>query len=289
MAGRNETTIAGSIRSGVQAVQNPTTSSSQQGSTNFSGIEDKEALQALQQVLQDMVSGGTPEQKQQRAERQAQIASARQAAGDYSKGAAFSDASALMAQMLRQAMEKNMPAISRAVQGAGTSASSMQGLLSQKLAAESSQAASALGAEQAKAYGAIQAQLQGVLEGLTRVDNSGAENIFKALDLFKVQKGNSWGTSSTSGGGTTLVPITETIQKLSDTDSNRFQQAAGSSGGLLDFLRHSAAVTGASINPNGRNIPADSSGSLTSQSFNTSYGYGNTYSSDEDLYSDYQP
>lgn len=183
--------------------------SSQSGSV--SGIEDPQALQMLMTFLQEQMSGGTAQEKAMRAERMAQIGSARGTLSDYTKSGAFTDAAALMAQSLRQSMEKNMPVINKAIQGAGTSASSMQALLSQKLATESAQAASALGAEQAKAYGGISANLQGVLEALTRSDPNNSVALVNALGLLKNQRSyssqvqnptNPTMSVTASGGGT---------------------------------------------------------------------------------------
>ena len=192
------------------------TQSSEGGS--FTGIEDPKALQMLMQTLTQLQSGGTPEMKRQRAERQTEIGRTRAISGDYSKGAAFQDAADLMAQNLRQSMERNMPVINKSIQGAGTSASSMQGLLSQKLATESAQAAGALGAEQARAYGNISANLQGVLEALTRVDNTGIEALLKGLELSKVSR--QFNTSSAI-----------TMPSYSQTASGGGSYVAGQSGG----------------------------------------------------------
>lgn len=183
-----------------QVVQNPTIPGFTIGggggggsseARGFSGIEDPQALQLLMSFLQQQVTGGTAEEKALRKERMAQIGSARGTLADYTKGSAFSDAAALMAQNLRQSMEKNMPVINKAIQGAGTSASSMQALLSQKLATESAQAAGALGAQQAASYGGISAQLQSVLEALTRSDPNNSAAIVNALGLFKNQRSSS--------------------------------------------------------------------------------------------------
>lgn len=183
-------------------------------SGSFSGIDSPEALKFLMDYLTQQMGGGTSQEQAMRAERMKQIGQTRSVSGDYSKGAAFSDASALMAQNLQKALEKNMPVINKAIQGAGTSAGSMQALLSQKLATESSQAASALGAEQAKSYGGIQAQLQSVLEALTRADPNNSNNILSALSTLKNTR--QYSTSNTaptnptfsmtaSGGGQSLV------------------------------------------------------------------------------------
>jgi hypothetical protein len=100
---------------------------------------------------------------------------------DYTNDAAFSDAADLMKLNLQEALEKNMPALAKSVQGAGTSASSMQGLLSNKIAQDAALSSGALGAEQAKAYAQAMAAMQGVLEGFTRIDLSAEENFIKAL------------------------------------------------------------------------------------------------------------
>ena len=184
--------------------------------SSFAGIDNPEALGILMDFIRQTAGGGTEEQRRQRAERNTQITSTRGTLGDYTKEKAFTDAADLMAQNLRQSLEKNMPAISRSIQGAGTSASSMQGLLSTKLATESAQAAGALGAEQAKSYGNISTGLQGVLEMLTRIDPSIEANLLKALELTKTQ--SSFGSSVTnptnptrsvtaSGGGTYWQPL----------------------------------------------------------------------------------
>ena len=142
----------------------------------------------LMEFLQSAMSGGDVATKTAQRERQAQIASTRGSLADYTKGAAFTDASAMIAQSLRKSMESAMPAISRAIQDSGGSSSSMQGLLAQRAATEASQAAGTLGAQLATSYGNITSSLQGILEALTRPDNSNNANILNALSLFKNQR-----------------------------------------------------------------------------------------------------
>ena len=78
-----------------------------------------------------------------------------------------------------------MPAIAKAIEGAGTSAASMQGLLAQKLATDSAIRAGALGAEQAKSYASAITSLAGLLEALTRPDNSIVNSLLSALQIAK--------------------------------------------------------------------------------------------------------
>lgn len=84
----------------------------------------------------------------------------------FSKQSAMEDARALIESQAIAEREKNMPALQRAVEGAGTSASSMQALLSQKFITDTARAAQAAGAEQAKAYGGITSSLSGALASL---------------------------------------------------------------------------------------------------------------------------
>lgn len=204
-------------------------SASSSGSS-FSGIANEEAFAVLMDFIRQTAGGGTADQRRQREERNTQIQSARGTLGDYTKEKAFTDAADLMAQNLRQSLEKNMPVIARGIQGAGTSASSMQALLSQRLATESAQAAGALGADQAKAYGGISAQLQGVLEALTRIDPSIEANLLKALELTRIQ------TSSQSSSQTTN-PTKATTASGGGSYFQPFQQEqdfGGSNGGSIE-------------------------------------------------------
>lgn len=219
MASRNEAASANTPANRGVVLQAPTIAGTTEGgggsssSSSFAGTDNPEALSILMDFIKQTAGGGTAEQRRQREERNTEIARTRALGGDYSKSAAFTDAAGLMAQQLQKSLEANMPAISKSIQGAGTSASSMQGLLSQKLATESAQAASALGAEQAKAYGNISANLQSVLEALTRIDPSIEQNLLKALELTKVskteQRSVQQGTKSTtaSGGGSYYQPV----------------------------------------------------------------------------------
>lgn len=214
-----------SSNDGVAVVGNPTVSSgsssqssvsnSTSSSESFTGIQDEEALTILKNLIKQLAGGGTDQQRETNQERKQTIQDTRATAQDYSKDKAFSDAKDLITQSLQTSMEKQMPAISKSIQGAGTSSSSMQGLLSQKLAADASTAAGALGAEQAKAYGNISANLASVLERLTQNDSTTENSLVNALALLRNTTSSSKsesssvssGTSSqySSGGGSRLV------------------------------------------------------------------------------------
>lgn len=193
------------------------TSESQQSS--FSGIANPEALASLLKFVQEAAAGGSESFKKQQADRNMITADTQKLQGNYSKEAAFQDAAMLMQQMLQKSMEANMPAIAKSITGAGTSSSSMQGLLSEKLATDSAQASGALGAEQAKAYGGIQASLAATLEALSRINTDGEQNFLKALELLKVS--SSQGTSSSQQ--------TSNSQQTAGTGSNTYTSGGGGS------------------------------------------------------------
>ena len=207
--------VVGNPSSSSGSAQNSSSSSSTSSSESFTGIQDEEALAVLKNLIKQLAGGGTDQQREANQERQQTIQDTRATAQDYTKDKAFTDAKDLITQSLQTSMEKQMPAISKSIQGAGTSSSSMQGLLSQKLATDASTAAGALGAEQAKAYGNISANLASVLERLTQNDSTTENSLINALALLKNTVSSSESSSSSvssgtssqysSGGGSRLV------------------------------------------------------------------------------------
>lgn len=177
-----------------------------QGSS-FSGINDPKALEALQTLIQTLQSGGTEGMKSQASAKKAGIEQINTALGSYSKSAAFQDALDLVGASLDKAMLAQKPAITRAVQGAGTSASAMQGLLATNAAESASLQAGALGADQAKSYGQITSSLLNTLMSATSSSDPAVTELLKALDLSRVQtqqntsSSQSVGTSTDGGQG----------------------------------------------------------------------------------------
>ena len=176
---------------------------SSETTSNFSPESEK----ILATLLTQLMGGGTKQQKKQAGERDAVTELVRNLLGEFSKQKAFEDAKGLMALNMQNSMQKNMPAIQKSIEGAGTSASSMQSLLSQNLVNDSALAASALGAEQAKAYAGTTTNLASLLEALTRSDNSVITALTNALGLAKggtvnrslSQSGNSSASKTMSG------------------------------------------------------------------------------------------
>lgn len=191
--------------------------SGQQNSSSFTSenisLLSPDNQRALDTLIRQLLGGGTADQKQSAADRRLIINVVQDLLQQYTKQQAFSDASGLMALNLKKSQEANAPAIAKSIEGAGTSASSMQGLLASNLANDSALAASALGAEQAKAYGGIQTNLSSLLENLSRPDNTIITALTNALSTAKganVKRtlstdSNQSSSQSQSGQSTTLI------------------------------------------------------------------------------------
>lgn len=145
----------------------------------------------------------------------------------YSKESAFNDAQGLMALNLQKSNEQNAPAIARAIEGAGTSAGSMQALLANIAQRDASLAASALGGQQAQAYGNISQGLMGVLEALTRPDATILNTLLGALQTAKggTVTRNASATGSTSEQKTSSGATTTSTKQIGY--GNDQQQSSG--------------------------------------------------------------
>lgn len=166
-------------------------------STKTTSTLDKGEEAQLNSLIQQLLSGGTAEQRSQTALRNNEINQVNQQRQAYSKEAAFADAQGLIAQTLRKAMEKSMPAITRGAEGAGASGSAMRALLATQASTEAAQAASAEGIRAATGYGQIGSSLSGILEQLTRKDNSQTQLL---LDAFKALAGSKSTTTTEDDG-----------------------------------------------------------------------------------------
>ena len=222
--------------------------------TSWSGI-DPTLMDEYMTALTQAMNGGDAAYQTQVAKRNDAINSTKQLMQQYTKEAAFSDAAALMKLNLQQSMEKQMPAIAKSVQGAGTSSSSMQSLLAQKLANDSSLAAGALGAEQASKYGNISTALSGVLNNLTAIDPT-LSNLVASLI--------SSGKSSTSSAQSTSF-------NNSDSHSSSVGSSVGSSSG--------GGGSSTSTDPVGSGSSGSSGGRVGSNVANTGGGWSNAGSS----------
>ena len=204
--------------SGFTNTQNTTSSRTGSTSSNTRDVMhttnmDAASLAALRSLIGALQSGGTQEQRASSAKRNQITSLTEQLLGQVSPDQAFTDAKGLMALNLQQALEKNMPAIQRSIEGAGTSASSQQGLLAQQLARDSSLAAAALGADQAKSYANNRVGFANTLEALTRPNNEVTNALINALQIAKGAvvdsvRNTSSNTSSSESGTSTQTSNT---------------------------------------------------------------------------------
>ena len=186
----------------TQTISPSTTTSTQSGfssgneTTSLFENKDLDILRNLIGTLQGQYSKQVTSKQQQSSNLEGLVTSLLQ---DYKKNSAFEDAKGLMALNIQQGLEKGTPAIARSIESAGTSASSMQALLAQKLATDSALNASALGAQQAGQYGNILANLLSVLQK-NSTDNQDTQTLQGLLGAMQLLRGAR--TSSSKVGST---------------------------------------------------------------------------------------
>lgn len=154
----------------------------------------------LTAIINQLLAGGTPQMQADKATKNAEISAAQNNRSGYSKEAAFGDAQGLMAQTMRQALEKLMPSINSASLGAGSSASSMRALLVQKAAENAGQAASAQGLETAVRYGGVSNQFTDAISRLLNIQDPSVSLAIQAATGLRTNTNN--GSGGGGNGGT---------------------------------------------------------------------------------------
>lgn len=182
------------------------------------GMSDQEAkaFNNQQQVQREVrvqkagvIQGGTPETQQRLADRDIEITRNREQQGKYSKEAAFSDSKALMDKALHDALERELPQITAASEGSGTSKGSMKALLTQRAAERGATEGAALGAGLSVQYGGLSNQLASTLELLTRTDPNSPEALL--LQAILGSKGLVTNNISSQIADTTSTKNTNTV------------------------------------------------------------------------------
>ncbi|EDO29126.1 predicted protein [Nematostella vectensis] len=219
-------TVSNASTSGTK---NDTTSSTQvqQGTQTTSGTTmGPEALAALNNLIAQLLGGGTQQMAQDEATRRGEINTVQANRAGYSKEAAFADAQGLIAQTLRQSMEQLVPSITRAAEGAGTSGGALRALLLQDAATRSSQAASAAGVNAAGVYGNVNASLSNTLEALTRPNDAVTNALISALNIAKGSVNN----STTNTSGVTQTTGTGSSNSTGNSQESKISQPITTSG-----------------------------------------------------------
>jgi hypothetical protein len=238
----------------------------------------------LQNLIQTLVGGGTPEQQAQRAARQEEIARARQGAADYSKGAAGADAAVASQAASRQAMEQAMGNLNRAIVGAGTSGGSMQALLAQQATRDAAELQAKMQLEAATQYGGIATQYQSILEALTRPDNSQVDSLLAALQLaMQANQTTTKNTQTNRFGQETTNKLTDRTQNVNtnsvtntteDIVRNLIQNSLQLGGGGGGSVRGGGGVGGIRPSSGSSSLPAPAPSGIYGAGNLSSFGSG---------------
>ena len=207
-----------------------TTTDTSGSSSTTKGINSKtntqnmtpSSLAALEALIAQLMSGGTPNMQQDRNTRIGEIGNLQMQRQGYSKEAAFADAKGLMAQQMRMTLEKLMPSINAASLGAGASASSMRALMTQRASENAAENASAAGLGAAVNYGQVSNGMSSVLANLIGQQDPVAAALINALSIAKGAVNNSQTTGTetsntvsnqtqSNSGGTTNSNTNSTV------------------------------------------------------------------------------
>lgn len=188
---RQTTTFGPDSQVGTSTTQGTTNQASAGNQSGWESVNqtttalDPGSMKTLQDFIAQLMSGGTANQRGEIQRRNAMTQFVTNLLGLVSPEQAKADAQGLMSLNLQQSMEKQMPALQKAIEGAGTSASSMQALLANRIAQDAALNAAALGGEQQKAYAQSRAQLASLLEAFTRPQNTVENTLIQALNALK--------------------------------------------------------------------------------------------------------
>ena len=159
--------------------------SSQDSTTSRETLYAPQDEALIRTMLQQLMGDGTPQQQEERKRRDLALQNIYSLLGQVSPEAAKADASGSVSLALQRILEKNMPAISRAVEGAGMNTSTMQGVLSSQMARDASLAAQDAQARQEQAYAQQRSNLAQMLDPLTRQQASQSGEAVQLLNLLR--------------------------------------------------------------------------------------------------------
>lgn len=162
---------------------------------------DAGAQNILNTLLQQLASGGTPQMQQASSARTGEVQNLETQRAGFSKEAAFADAQGLIAQTMRQALERLIPSINTGALGAGASQSSMRALLTQRAAENASQAAASEGIKAATNYGQVAGGISEVISRLLSVQDPSAQLLIQAIGAGRGATGG-----SSAGGRAVAAP-----------------------------------------------------------------------------------
>lgn len=238
------TSTTGTGTTAQQATQNQTGTSETNGTTSSATNSRQqnmtpEGLAALNTLIQQLMGGGTQAMADDRARKIQEIQALQGQRAGYSKDNAFGDAQGAMAQQLRAVLDKIMPNLVRASEGAGTSQNSMRALLMQQGANQAAESASSLGLKAAVDYGNISNGTSNILLQLMAQQDPAVGALIQALNISKgsitntqsTTNGTNQSTTNTTGSttGTTTGQTSTQTDTAPKTETTTYQPAGMSS------------------------------------------------------------
>lgn len=193
---------------------------------------------AMNQLLAQLLAGGTEEQRRIQAERLETLNRIRAQQEQYSRRNALSDARGLMSGMMRRGMESGMPSILLAQSGAGTSGNALSALLTQDLAARTAEGAATAGVNAVGAYGQILASLMGTeVDAGANLEDLVTQSLLEALQIDRgsMQRGEviteserrEKGQSTTNSRSNTNTKETGTESRVTNTQGSSSAKQGG--------------------------------------------------------------
>lgn len=163
----------------------------------------------LDALINLLLQGGTSAEQTKVQQRNNEVAILQAQRNQFSPQAALAQSQGLLAQTLRQALEKTLPTITRSAEAAGTSQSSLRALLAQDAAIRAAESASSLGTRAITDFGNVGNNVSQILEALTRSDPNANAALLQALQLSinsQQATANRNANNSVGGAGSSVIP-----------------------------------------------------------------------------------
>lgn len=170
----------------------------------------------LDALVNLLLQGGTSAEQTKVQQRNNEVGTLQAQRGQFDPQAALAQTQGLLAQTLRQALERTLPTITRGAEAAGTSQSALRALLAQDAATKAAESASAVGVRAITDFGNVGNNISQILEALTRSDPNANNALLQALQLsINSQQANANRNSTVNANnsvGNRTIPINGVTQ-----------------------------------------------------------------------------
>lgn len=208
---------------------------------------DEQQLAKREQAQQasGIIKGGTAATAEGSAARSQTLETLTRGLGEYSKEAAFADASTLAGRFQRELLETLMPNITKAIESSGTSGGAVGGLLAQDAAARTAEAQAALGLQTSVQYGQLSNQIAQILAQLSTALPPELQALLQSLGIAKgtVEQG----VSTASSTSQKTVQTQEDKQATEQTQQQGNPLAALTSGLRIGPVASTPSVAGQTV------------------------------------------